>query len=489
MAIWPFGSSPSLVLGNYAEGLPLLPGRLTLGPAEIATHKHVIGLTGQGKSKFLASTAVQLLNQGQAFGLIDPHSDLAADILWLLQSTKFFDHPEAFKRLIYVDFGRTDRFLPFNVLAPTVRFDAHTIARHIVEVCKRAWPALADGSAPQFENILLASVVVLVDNRLPLTALPSLLTDKPYRDQLLANVSDPLVVEFFRARFDSWGKDTSLMIESTLRRVFLLTFSPTLRHTLGQTGNSLDFRQLMDDGVSVIFDLGGLDEETQRFLGCLLTVGFEVAALSRADLPERDRRHYQLILDEFSMFSAQSEDALARVLSLARKYGLYLTLAHQTWSQVSERLRGALQNAVEIAFKLGRSDAEWAAPRFARYDPFLIKHQVVNLLQVERTHPLYFSIQETVELWAQELTSLQPRQAFAKVGDRVAKIRTLDFPSPTVDRQALLDLKERYAEALLTPKADVAAQVGLSASKPPQSTQPTITRRRKLQPTYEGDRT
>src|SRR5213075_2118540 len=100
-----------------------------------------------------------------------------------------------------------------------------------------------------------------------------------------------------------------LMRESTLNRVALLTFSPTLRYSLGQPENVLDFRRLMDDGVSVVFNLGGLDEETQRFLGCLLTVGFEVAALSRADIPEEQRRPYLLILDEFSMFSSASEES------------------------------------------------------------------------------------------------------------------------------------------------------------------------------------
>src|SRR5262249_40256862 len=50
--------------------------------------------------------------------------------------------------------------------------------------------------------------------------------------------------------------------------------------------------------------LGGLDAQTQRLLGCLLTVGFETAALSRADLPPWRRSAYHLIIDEFSQFSA-----------------------------------------------------------------------------------------------------------------------------------------------------------------------------------------
>ena len=37
------------------------------------------------------------------------------------------------------------------------------------------------------------------------------------------------VVDFFHLRFDRWGREAPLMIESTLRRIFLLTFSPALR--------------------------------------------------------------------------------------------------------------------------------------------------------------------------------------------------------------------------------------------------------------------
>ncbi len=331
-------------------------------------------------------------------------------------------------------------------------YDDHTAARNVVEACKRAWPALADGAAPQFENILLAASFVLVQNRLPLTALPRLLTDGSFRGQLLMQVTDADVVDFFRGRFDRWGRDTPLMIESTLRRIFLLTFSPALKGSLGQSDNLLDFRAIMDDGVSVIFNLGGLDEDTQRLLGCFITVGFEVAALSRAEIPERQRRPYHLIIDEFSQFSAQSEESLARVLSLARKYGLTLTLAHQTWSQVNGRMQGALQNAITVAFKLGRSDAEWAAPRFGRFDPFAMKHQVQ--MQAERSHPIYFNLQETVESWTQALMDLRPREAFVRSGAETLRVRSPNFAPAKCSQAELASLTGAYARRFLREPPD-----------------------------------
>lgn len=448
MKFWPSSPRPRLHLGSY--GLPFLRRSFTLAGNDVATHKHVMGVTGQGKSKALASMFVQLVSQGIPCALIDPHADLANDVLSVLLSTGYFKEPTTRDRLLFIDFSRQDAFLPFNVLHQP--YEAHAVAQHMAEVCKRAWPALSDGAAPQFENILLASVFVLVENELPLTMLPTLVTDRSVREQLLRRVSDPHVVDFFHSRFDQWGKETPLMIESTLRRVFLLTFSPTLRYSLGQPENVLNYRALMDSKTSAIFNLGGLDEDTQRFLGCLLTVGFEVAALSRADMPVEQRSPYHLILDEFSMFSAQSEEALARVLSLARKYGLFLTMAHQTWSQLSERLQGAMQNCLEIAFKLGRKDAEWAAPRFGVIDTSLVKHKVEDERQVERTHPVFYSLPEQWERWCQALEALKPREAFVSMGKHTTKIRTRAVPPIRCSPQALTALKDDYAKRLMRPR-------------------------------------
>lgn len=231
MGFWPIVRRPRVALGTY--GPPLLGRKFWLGPEAVASHKHVIGLTGQGKSKLLASMFVQLLEQGEAAGLIDPHGDLAVDILRLLISRGFYRKAVDYQRVLYVRFADRGRYLPFNVLRQP--YSDHDVARHVVEACKRAWPALADGSAPQFENVLLAASLVLVQNGCPLTDLPRLLADRRFREGRLAHTSDPAVVGFFHDRFDRWGRDAPAMIESTLRRVFLLTFSPTLRFSLGSS--------------------------------------------------------------------------------------------------------------------------------------------------------------------------------------------------------------------------------------------------------------
>ena len=108
--------------------------------------------------------------------------------------------------------------------------------------------------------------------------------------------------------------------------------------------------------------------EASRLLGCLLTVGYEQAALSRANTTER--RSHHLIIDEFHNFATHSSQAFASMLSQTRKYGLYLGLAHQFWGQANQYLQEALQNTgIEVVFNVGRSDAEYTAKQFCRIDP------------------------------------------------------------------------------------------------------------------------
>jgi hypothetical protein len=119
---------------------------------------------------------------------------------------------------------------------------------------------------------------------------------------------------------------------------------------------------------------------------------------------------------------------MARVLSLAKKYGLSLTLAHHAFSQLSGRLAGALQNTVAIAFKLGRSDAEWAARQFGRFEALAVKHAVADPAAIERTHPLFYSLPETFEHWTKALENLRPREALVKRGSGTIKLRTAEVP-------------------------------------------------------------
>jgi hypothetical protein len=474
-------SRQSIPLGSY--GPALFQRSLNLSAQEVQAHFHVIGVSGSGKSRYLAGLFLMLVNRGLSATLVDPHGDLARLILGHLVATGFYERPEAYNRLLYLDVPaaeRAGRYMPFNVLKQNG--PPHTIASNIMEAVHRAWPSLAGGSAPMLDTLVQNGVKVLVSNDLPLPALYRFLVEKEFRDELLKQEPDRDIVSVFHDWYDRLPvRDQLDMSGSTLRRVGLLIFDPVLKYSLVQRDNILNFREILDTNRSVIINLALHNAEARRLLGCLLTVSAEQGALSRAELPAESRwGSHHLVIDEFSEFTAQSEEALSRMLSLTRKYGLFLVMAHQTWSQASDRLRGALQNVgVETTFRLGREDAQRSAPMLGRVDPLSIKHEVVDSGALDRTHPVFYSLGEQWEEWVQAIQDLKPRQAFIRVPKgQVVQIKTMSVPDPKVDKQKLAQVEQHYLENCFRSLAGIQAELdSYRAASPPS---PGVTRSRKL---------
>lgn len=289
-----------LVLGSFGPPFIRIPVRLNV--ADVTSHMHITGTTKSGKSRLLAQIALALIEQGEGVTMLDPHGDAARLVMGHLVARGIYRDERAYERITYLDLpaaARVGRYMPFNILEQS--FDTPTTAGLVLEALRRAWPALDNGVAPAFENAVLAGVSVLVHHRLPIIFLHDLLTDAAWRALLLKDVTDQAVRSFF-TRLDRWGsREQAQYLESTLRRAFLLSFSPVLRYSLGQTENRIgSFRQRMDEGRSLIVNLALPDPDARRLMGCLLTVLMEQGALARADTaPEQRGRNHTLILDEF----------------------------------------------------------------------------------------------------------------------------------------------------------------------------------------------
>lgn len=436
----------SVTLGTYRV-LHVIPKALRLTYKMLRSHMHVLGKTGSGKSYFLAGLFLALHESGFPVTLVDPHGDLAELVLSYMVQNGEYKERGMFEKLMYLDLREADcrkLYVPFNFLDQP--YGDQSMSELVAEAFKRAWPELATG-APTFENILKHSVMVLRQNGLPLTKLTDILTDTGYRNTLLKQVTDEQVVSFFHGRMDQWGKEAPLMRESTLNRSDLLTFTHFLRYSLGNRKNTLDFRRIIDEGKSVVINLAVPYHDARRLFGCLLTVGYEAAALSRANRKERDRgKTHHLIIDEFSEFASQSQRALSRMLSECRKYFLFLVMANQTRSQTAEGLEGALQNiGIEWIFKSGRFDAEYSAKILAWVNPWSVKHRVPNEEGGLRTHPAYLPVQEQWERFIQQIQYLKTGQCLVKLpNDNVHKVKIKRLPRLTVSDEAVDAVKEEY---------------------------------------------
>ena len=450
--------TPGILIG--VTGPLLLRRPFTLRGIYLFCHKVISGKTGYGKSNFIALFVSALILLGKGVFLIDPHSDLARDILGFLRFCGFFKVSAFAKRLIYIDFGIKDAsdkatyFLPLNILRQP--FDKYKVARNFVEVVFRVWPYLRD-SSPQLSNILLYTIIVLIDNDLPITEIEDVLTKKEYRETLLLSVTDDKVINFFHNRFDMWGKEGPKMVESTLNKIANIIFSPELRHSFEQSENALDFRTIIEEGQSVIVNLGGLDEETQQFIGCFLTIGMETAMSFRENITPSKRKPYFFVLDEFQMFVTNSEKSFNKFLSEARKYKVFLVMAHQYSAQLPLQLQAALQNTQRITFRL-EDDSLDTAEKITSYEADRIKREVEDAEARKRSLPRDFTPLETFHEQASEIKNLYVGEAFIKLENRLEKVLVNKFPVDVSTDTEILEIEMYYAELLMISKEKLEAK-------------------------------
>lgn len=121
----------------------------------------------------------------------------------------------------------------------------------------------------------------------------------------------------------------------------------------------------MDHKKIVIVNLskGKIGEDTSSLLGSMIITKFQLDAMSRANIPEKDRTDFYLYVDEFQNFAT---DSFATILSEARKYKLNLTMANQYIAQMPEEVRDAVFGNVGtiMSFQVGFDDAEYLSGQY-----------------------------------------------------------------------------------------------------------------------------
>jgi len=311
-------------------------------------HVYVIGQTGAGKSTLLRNLILQDIEDGRGVALIDPHGDLASDILDNIPPWRT-DH------VVYFDPASPDP-LAINLFRATPD-NWHLVASGIVSAFKKIW---GNSWGVRLEYILYATLAALLQcNNTSLLGVSRMLHDEKYRAWVVRQVTDPMVRSFWNNEFANYDRSFRQEAISPIQnKVGQLFMSPALRNVLGQVGTKINFRFIMDQKRIFIANLskGHIGETHSSLLGSLLVTGFELAALSRADSPPEKREDFFLYADEFHHYAT---DSFASILSEARKYGLSLTVAHQYLGQLSEQISTAVFGNVGtfLVFRVSEADA------------------------------------------------------------------------------------------------------------------------------------
>lgn len=186
-------SETPIVIGNRESWGNTVP--FGLSSADARLHLYIIGKTGSGKSTLLRNLLIQHIALGHGVGLIDPHGDLAEDILNHIP-------PSRADNLVY--FNPADREFPIamNLLANVPADERHLVASGIVGACKAIWH---DSWGPRLEYILYNAIAALLEcENTSLLGVNRLLTDEAYRAWVVRQIEDPFLRDFWTNEYASY---------------------------------------------------------------------------------------------------------------------------------------------------------------------------------------------------------------------------------------------------------------------------------------------
>jgi type IV secretory pathway TraG/TraD family ATPase VirD4 len=321
------------------------------------SHIYIIGKTGTGKSTLLQTMALQDLDRGNGFALIDPHGDLVERIADRVPPGRLLD-------VVYLDAADASQPYGYNPLRQVRRDRIAIAASGLMEVFKKMWP---EAWGVRMEHILRNILMALLEQRdATLHDILRVISDSKFRKSIAGTLQNETVRRFLEKEFErftfGYRADGIAPIQN---KVGAFLADPLLNRILTAPQHDLHIRQLMDDGRVLLVNLakGRIGEDSSSLLGGLLVTTISLAGYSRADLDPARRRDFFVYVDEFQSFTTL---ALADMLSEMRKYRIGFTVAHQYLHQLEPDVRHAvLGNAgTIISFRIGAEDAAYLAREF-----------------------------------------------------------------------------------------------------------------------------
>ena len=321
-------------------------------------HLYIVGKTGTGKSRMLELLFISDIQNGEGCCLIDPHGDLADELLMFIPK-------ERVKDVIYVNPSDRDFPIGFNPLEPVSDYQARQhLSTFFIAIFKKLF---ASNWNPRMEHLIRYITLALLETKdSNVLGVPRILSDTKYRQSVIMQIQDPVVKSFWVNEFSSYNESyANDAVIPILNKVGQFISNPIIRNMIGQKNNMLDFEEFMNTGKIVLINLskGKLGDENAALLGSMFITKIQQAALARAKFPEEERRDFYFYVDEFQNFATE---AFSSILSEARKYHLDLTIAHQYIAQLPEEVKATAFGNVGslIVFAVGGDDAAYLEKEF-----------------------------------------------------------------------------------------------------------------------------
>lgn len=385
-------------------------------------HVYVLGQTGTGKTTLIANMAVEDIKNGKGVSIIDPHGDLIEKICGQIPKERIDD-------VIVFDPGDLRRPLGMNMLEYDFNKPEQKtfIVNELFNILDKLYD-MKEVGGPMFEQYMKNATLLLMEDMAnepaTLMEIQRLFVDNDYRNRKLARIKNPTVIDFWEKEAVKATGEHSLanMAPYITSKFNNFTSNDYMRPIIGQPKSAFNFRQAMDEGKILLVNLskGRIGDINANLLGMVIVGKILMAALSRVDLPENERRDFYLYIDEFQNFAT---DSIASILSEARKYALNLTVVHQFVAQLTEKIRDAIfgNAGTIISLRVGAPDAEFLVKQF---EPVFDQNDLVNIDNFNAYAKILINGQTAKPF---NIKILPPRQGDRELADKIKEISHLKY--------------------------------------------------------------
>ncbi|HYT42461.1 MAG TPA: hypothetical protein VEP90_08950, partial [Methylomirabilota bacterium] len=193
--------------------------------------------------------------------------------------------------------------------------------------------------------------------------IPLLLYDESFRSRLVKNTSRR-AREYWELEFNTLSPSSRNKIITPLtNRISSLLDNPMLENIVAQKTTSIDFRASIDNREIILIKL-----PVQEYSGIAPIIGtILIAEIYRSTFSFRDtqlekRGGFSLFVDEFQNFSTRD---FSELFTMGRKFGLRMTVGHQTRDQLTDDNKNSTLTAGTIvSFNVTHSNARELSTSF-----------------------------------------------------------------------------------------------------------------------------
>ena len=314
-------------------------------PDDLLRRHHLyVARTRMGKSTLMHHIVSHKLQEkaagrdGDAIVVVDPHADLVDGILAQV--------PDSLSdRVRLIDLADETRAPGINLLDTRIFADRDRTADSVVRVAKGLW----EQWGPRMQSILEHTVKTLheanehpaTDEHEQYTILDGLklLSNEPFRNSVLAKVSDPYILEWWARDFASWHRQyRAEALAPVQTRLSYYASSKKARAILGQSRSTIDLRRtILDGGVLLVSTAQGTaGRDVAALVGASLLNLVDSVIREQGGLPAAQRRGALVVVDEMQSMPGVDYESM---LSELGKFGASFILATQSLAKLDDLSR------------------------------------------------------------------------------------------------------------------------------------------------------